>query len=94
MVENLSNPFSLSLADEVLNRLGLLCLVVSYLPPLPDKTLVRAVRSAQTLLLLHHSITAGTAWPHHIQHLQAAHGHRRVSRGQLHSVSHPVSGDM
>lgn len=50
-------------------------MLLSFLCP-PDKTLVRAVMAGQALLLLHHSVAAGAAGPHHIQHLQAAQEHR------------------
>ncbi|XP_034000543.1 uncharacterized protein LOC117494020 isoform X2 [Trematomus bernacchii] len=54
-----------------------------------DKALVRAVLSAQTLLLLHCSVPAGSARPHPVQRLPAAHGNGPHCRGQLHCVSHP-----
>lgn len=54
-----------------------------------DKVLVRAVMSAQGILLLHHSVSAGAARPHHFQPLQAAHGDIRAWWGQLHCISHP-----
>lgn len=61
---------------------------------LPDKTLVRAVISGPALLLLHRSVTASAAGPHHIQHLQGAQKYGHLWWRQLHSVSHPVDRNM
>lgn len=65
-------------------------LFLLHLHLLADKVLVRAVMSAQGILLLHRSVAAGAARPHHFQPLQAAHGDIWAWRGQLHCVSHPV----
>lgn len=62
-----------------------------HLHPPADKVLVGAVMSAEALLLLHHSVSVGAARPHAEQYLQAAHGNRRVRRGQPHRVSHPAA---
>ncbi|KAJ4934538.1 hypothetical protein JOQ06_007331, partial [Pogonophryne albipinna] len=59
-----------------------------------DKALVGAVLSAQTLLLLHRSVPAGSARPHPVQRLPAAHGSGPHCRGQLHCVSHPDGGNI
>lgn len=59
-----------------------------------DKVVVGAVRPGEDLLLLHHRVPAGAAQPHSVQHLQAAQGHGRFRRGQLHRVPHPAGRDM
>lgn len=46
--------------------------------------------AGEALLLPLGGVPAGAGRPHQLQHPQAAHGHRRVRRGQLHGVTSPA----